>query len=136
MSQATQTNPLRDPSALARRYTVYGIVGIVVLGMSVHLMIMETNWSRMGSPSEIADTIASLWPSLSFIPKIIGPLLETALITPPVGVNLYIVHGVRDGGTMNDVIIGASPFVITMFVMIGLLVMFPQIALFLPQLFY
>ena len=63
-------------------------------------------------------------------------LLETALITPPVGVNLYIVHGVRDGGTMNDVIVGASPFVITMFVMIVLLVLFPQIALFLPQMFY
>ena len=63
-------------------------------------------------------------------------LLETALITPPVGVNLYIVHGVRDGGTMNDVIIGASPFVVTMFVMICLLVAFPKIALFLPQMFY
>jgi len=32
-------------------------------------------------------------------------LLETALITPPVGVNLYIVHGIRDRGTMNDVIV-------------------------------
>ena len=37
---------------------------------------------------------------------------------------------------MNDVIIGTLPFVLTMFVMIGMLVLFPQIALFLPQLFY
>ena len=37
---------------------------------------------------------------------------------------------------MNDVIVGASPFVITMFVMIVFLVLFPQIALFLPEMFY
>jgi tripartite ATP-independent transporter DctM subunit len=63
-------------------------------------------------------------------------LLETALITPPVGVNLYIVHGIRKSGSMNDVIVGASPFVITMFVMIVVLVYFPDIALFLPKTFY
>jgi TRAP-type C4-dicarboxylate transport system permease large subunit len=64
-------------------------------------------------------------------------LLETALITPPVGVNLYIVQGIRErGGPMNDVIIGAAPFVITMFVMVVILIYFPQIALFLPETFY
>ena len=63
-------------------------------------------------------------------------LLETALITPPVGVNLYIVHGIRDSGSMNDVIIGTAPFVITMFVMIGILILVPQLALFLPEMFY
>jgi TRAP-type C4-dicarboxylate transport system permease large subunit len=63
-------------------------------------------------------------------------LLETALITPPVGVNLYVVHGVRNGGSMNDVIIGTLPFVVTMFVMIVMMVIWPDIALFLPEIFY
>ena len=63
-------------------------------------------------------------------------LLETALITPPIGVNLYVVQGVRGRGSMNDVMLGSLPFVITMFVMIALLVIFPQIALYLPGLFY
>ena len=63
-------------------------------------------------------------------------MLETALITPPIGVNLYVVQGVRGRGPMNDVIIGALPFVATMFVMIVLLVAFPDIALWLPNLFY
>ena len=84
--------------------------------------------------------IAPILIGLGFDPVWLGILitilLETALITPPVGVNLYIVHGVRDGGAMNDVIIGTLPFVLTMFVMIGMLVMFPKIALFLPSLFY
>ncbi len=63
-------------------------------------------------------------------------LLEAALITPPIGVNLYVVQGVRQRGTMNDVIIGTLPFVASMFVMIVLIVVYPQIALWLPKLFY
>src|SRR3546814_15407662 len=35
-------------------------------------------------------------------------LLETALITPPVGVNLYVVQGIRGRGSLNDVMSGGS----------------------------
>ena len=63
-------------------------------------------------------------------------LLETALITPPIGINLYVVQGIRKGGPMTDVIRGALPFVVTMFVMLALLLMFPQLALWLPSLVY
>ena len=63
-------------------------------------------------------------------------MLETALITPPIGVNLYVVQGVRGRGSMNDVIVGTLPFVATMFVMIALLVIFPELALWLPEIFY
>ncbi|MEM7425350.1 MAG: TRAP transporter large permease [Pseudomonadota bacterium] len=64
-------------------------------------------------------------------------LMEAALITPPIGINLYVVHGIRArGGNFNDVSVGAIPFVIAMLVMIGLLLVFPQIALWLPGLFY
>ena len=63
-------------------------------------------------------------------------MLETALITPPIGVNLYVVQGVRGRGSMNDVIVGTLPFVATMFVMIALLVLFPELALWLPEMFY
>ena len=60
-------------------------------------------------------------------------LLETALITPPVGLNLYVVQSVRRGGPFNDVIVGTSPFVLTMLAFIGLLIAFPGIALWLPN---
>jgi tripartite ATP-independent transporter DctM subunit len=61
-------------------------------------------------------------------------LIEMALITPPVGLNLYVVQGVRGHGSMSDVMIGAVPFVLAMLIMLGLLIVFPQIALFLPNL--
>ncbi|MGQ0664644.1 MAG: TRAP transporter large permease [Pseudomonadota bacterium] len=60
-------------------------------------------------------------------------LIETAFITPPVGMNLYVVQGVRASGSLNDVIVGASPFVVTLIAMIAILVAFPDIALFLPR---
>ena len=61
-------------------------------------------------------------------------LMETAMITPPVGINLYVVQGLRSRGRIDDVIIGAAPFVITMLVMIGVLSYWPQLALWLPTL--
>jgi C4-dicarboxylate transporter, DctM subunit len=60
-------------------------------------------------------------------------LIEMAMITPPVGLNLYIIQGIRGKGNVLDVIAGSVPFVMAMFVMIGLLALFPQIALILPN---
>jgi C4-dicarboxylate transporter, DctM subunit len=61
-------------------------------------------------------------------------LIELAMITPPVGINLYVVQGLRKRGRIDDVIIGASPFVITMLIMIAILSYWPQLALWLPRL--
>ncbi|MEY8843456.1 TRAP transporter large permease subunit [Cribrihabitans sp. XS_ASV171] len=62
-------------------------------------------------------------------------MLETALITPPIGVNLYVIQGVRKGGSINDVILGSLPFLLALIVMIVLLLTFPQIALWMPETF-
>lgn len=61
-------------------------------------------------------------------------LIEMALITPPVGLNLYVVQGVREGGPFSDVMKGAMPYVGIMFLMAIVLVLFPQLATFLPEL--
>ncbi len=59
-------------------------------------------------------------------------LIEMALITPPVGLNLYVVQGARKGGKMSEVMLGAVPYVLAMLLMAAALIAFPQIALFLP----
>lgn len=61
-------------------------------------------------------------------------LIEAALITPPVGLNLYVVQGMRQRGMISDVIWGALPFVSLMLILIGILMAYPQIALWLPEL--
>ena len=75
--------------------------------------------------------------SLGFDPIWFGILMivlvEMALITPPVGLNLYVVQGARRSGTMSEVMLGTIPFVIAMALMIVALVAFPEIALYLPH---
>ncbi len=63
-------------------------------------------------------------------------LVETALVTPPVGLNLFVVQNLRTKGSLNDVIIGTAPFVVALLLMMALLTAFPSLALWLPQTFF
>ncbi|WP_349358119.1 TRAP transporter large permease [Stappia sp.] len=60
-------------------------------------------------------------------------LVEMALITPPVGLNLYVVQGARKSGRMTEVMLGTIPYVLVMLAMVALLVLVPDVALFLPD---
>jgi len=60
-------------------------------------------------------------------------MCEIALITPPVGMNLYVVQGIRREGSIADVIYGTLPFLLMMFVLTALLIYFPDLALWLPR---
>jgi TRAP-type C4-dicarboxylate transport system permease large subunit len=60
-------------------------------------------------------------------------LVEMALITPPVGLNLYVVQGARAKGRLGEVMVGAAPYVVAMGLMIVLLILAPGLALWLPQ---
>ena len=62
-------------------------------------------------------------------------LIETALITPPIGMNLFVVQSVRKGGPFRDVVMGSLPFVVLMFLLIIALIAFPGLALWLPSVF-
>ena len=83
--------------------------------------------------------VAPVMIALGFDPVWLGILIiimvETALITPPVGMNLFVVHSLRKHGSMNDVIIGSLPFVSALLFMVLLLSVFPDLALWLPRVF-
>ncbi len=59
--------------------------------------------------------------------------LEMGLISPPVGVNIFIVKSVARHVPLEQIFIGVAPFWVAMLVALGLLVAFPQIALILPN---
>jgi tripartite ATP-independent transporter DctM subunit len=59
-------------------------------------------------------------------------MMEIALFTPPMGMNLYVVQGVRGGGPLRDVVIGALPFLLVMIAFVFAIIAFPEIALWLP----
>ncbi|TPJ57626.1 TRAP transporter large permease subunit [Mesorhizobium sp. B2-6-1] len=64
-------------------------------------------------------------------------LVEVALITPPVGMNLFIVQGMSNRvksanpGRPRDIYIGILPFLVSMLATLGLIIAFPQLALWL-----
>lgn len=62
-------------------------------------------------------------------------LIETALITPPIGMNLFVVQSVRKGGPFRDVVLGSLPYVVLMLLLIVVLIAFPDLALWLPSAF-
>jgi C4-dicarboxylate transporter, DctM subunit len=59
--------------------------------------------------------------------------LEMGFITPPVGINLFVIQGVAKGGTMKEISWGATPYVVMMILFVGLLFLFPELALWLPR---
>ncbi len=60
-------------------------------------------------------------------------VLEMGMNSPPVGINVFVVRSIAPEVPMNRNFRGIWPFWFAMAAMIGLLVIFPQIALFLPQ---
>ena len=82
----------------------------------------------------VTPLVAQLGFDLVWFGILLIVLIEMALITPPVGLNLYVVQGVRGRGSLTDVMVGSIPFAFMMLVMVGLLILFPGLALFLPNL--
>jgi tripartite ATP-independent transporter DctM subunit len=62
---------------------------------------------------------------------------ELAMITPPIGIHLFVILGIaEEGTTLVDVALGAAPFVIVIWVLFALLIIFPDLALWLPSLMF
>jgi C4-dicarboxylate transporter, DctM subunit len=106
---------------------------VVVIFYFVLGAVMETLSMMVATVPIIAPIMFKAGYDPVWFGIIIIILMELAMITPPVGINLYVVQGLRKRGRIDDVIIGASPFVITMLLMIVILSAWPQIALWLPQ---
>lgn len=75
--------------------------------------------------------------SLGYDPIWYGVILviscEMAVITPPVGLNLYVIKGIAPAISLNAIIYGVLPFVLVEALAIVILVLFPDIALWLPS---
>src|SRR5690625_6828738 len=61
-------------------------------------------------------------------------MMELSLITPPVGLNLFVAQNIRlSKGNIADVYIGVLPFAAAMMIFVALLIYFPDLALCLPS---
>lgn len=63
-------------------------------------------------------------------------MCEIALITPPVGMNLYVVQAVRGRGSVSAVIRGVTPFLCCMLVLLTIMTALPEVITWLPRLLF
>ena len=105
------------------------VIFYLILGMFMETLSMMVATVPIITPVMVKAGFDPIWFGI-----IVVILMEMAMITPPVGINLYVVQGLRKTGRINDVILGAAPFVVTMLAMIALLSFWPRLALWLPGL--
>lgn len=106
------------------------VVFYVVLGCFMETLSMMIVTIPIVAPIMVGLGYDPIWLGI-----VIVVLVETALITPPVGMNLFVVQSLRKGGSMNAVILGSQPFVLALFAMVALLAVFPDLAMWLPRVF-
>ena len=94
----------------------------------------------MDAVGMIVLTIPVVFPlvvSLGFNPlwfSVLGVIMiEAGLITPPIGMNVYIIGGIAPDVPISKIFRGIVPFILAIIVCIILIMIFPQIALFLPD---
>jgi tripartite ATP-independent transporter DctM subunit len=104
------------------------VVLYIVLGFFIETLSLMVVTIPIIVPMVVAQGYDTIWFGILMI-----VLVEMALITPPVGLNLYVVQGARKSGSLNQVMLGAIPFAAVMLAMAFLLIAFPQIALWLPN---
>ncbi|MFD1508487.1 TRAP transporter large permease [Lacimonas salitolerans] len=100
----------------------------IVLGFFIETLSLMVVTIPIIVPLVVAQGFDPIWFGILMI-----VLIEMALITPPVGLNLYVVQGARQSGTMTEVMLGAIPYALAMLAMAAALIAFPQIALYLPN---
>lgn len=104
------------------------VVFYLVLGMFMDVLSMQVATIPVTFPMAVALGIDPVWFGIFIV-----LMCELGLITPPVGMNLFVVHGIRpDRGNMSDVIRGALPYVAIMLVFTLLLIAAPRLVLWLP----
>ena len=119
------------------------VVFYLLLGTFMEAYSMMLTTLPIISPVLRAAEVDLLWFGIIMI-----ILLEAAQISPPQGLSLYVLQGARhdvaqrevaetgqraETGTINDVYIGVLPFMACMAIVIGLIIVFPDLALWLPD---
>lgn len=99
------------------------ILGMVLETVSIVLLTMP-----LVTPILMALHIDPIWYAI-----ILTVNMTMALITPPVGMNLYVINGLRKDITMGEIISGVLPFMLLLAFMLVVVMAFPSLSTWLPS---
>ncbi|MDO8883309.1 MAG: TRAP transporter large permease [Pseudotabrizicola sp.] len=131
-------NYYRVPQQFTTLFLSFDLAPWMVLGMVILFyialgMFLEPVSMTFITLPVIVPLIASAGFDLIWFGIVYTITMEIAVLTPPVGLNLYVIQGISRGQvTVGDVIIGSLPFIGALVVLVGVMIVFPQAALWLP----
>jgi TRAP-type C4-dicarboxylate transport system permease large subunit len=104
------------------------LVAYIILGMFLEGFAILVLTVPIVLPIMLAMNFDPIWFGIFMV-----IVLEMGLISPPVGINVFVVKGIAEDVPMYRIFAGILPFWVAMIVCVVLLIAFPQIALFLPN---
>lgn len=99
---------------------------LLVMGLVFEALSMVLIMTPVLLPSALAMGFDPIWFGIFMV-----VMVECALITPPVGLNLYVIQAVARTG-LGEVARGVLPFLLLMFLCVAILYLWPDLALYLP----
>jgi C4-dicarboxylate transporter DctM subunit len=102
-----------------------------LLGIFFETLPMMVGTVPIIFPIAVATGIDPIWFGVFMVLQ-----CELSLLSPPVGMTLYVIQAVRRDGNIRDVFAGTIPFVAAMVLMTAILIHAPQIALWAPRLMF
>lgn len=126
------------PDAFARWIVALPVEPIwILIGILIFYVILGMFMDAIGMLMLTLPVVYPAVTALGYDPIWFGiiavKMAEVCLITPPIGLNCFVVNGVRPDIPLNDVFKGIAPFFIAEVVVIVILVSFPEIVTFLPH---
>jgi C4-dicarboxylate transporter DctM subunit len=129
----TDTITQANMSSLAVIITImliYILMGAVMDGLAMIIITVPLFLPVvMGFDIGLSEEALAIWFGI-----LVLSVVETGLITPPVGINVYVINSMADDVTLLETFAGVIPFVISDFFRLATIISFPAVALWLPGL--
>ncbi|MEI2417629.1 TRAP transporter large permease subunit [Orrella sp. JC864] len=108
---------------MAAMVLIYLVLGMFVESIAMMLMTLPVTY-----PIAMALGLDPIWFGVFLV-----LMIEVGLITPPVGMVLFVLRSMSSQARFADIMRGALPFVLIILLFLGLIYAFPQIVMWLPQ---
>ena len=123
LADMVQAAPLTPLMVMLAVYAIYFVMGIFLDGISMMIITLPVIF-----PVVTAMGYDPVWFGVAFV-----IIMEVGLLTPPVGLNLYVIHGISKHRPFSEVAIGSAPFFVVMLLALAIVHAFPQLSLWLPS---